>query len=259
MEEWEIQVEDEARYMTDDSREMDLLKRPCIYHPSLQIKTTKPTDLKQCHSALTITGREQFMNNLILRFYNSEARWQRMEKCLHVLDVYRKSLVFRDNVTRSDIVSRIYYRDSRMSRSAKQLYDAGVIIKRSHPSNQKFSFKGRVLLLPLFIIDETTESTFLNMTVFERCYDNISRCGKTGVCVAFTNFIENYFSSPWTLISVIAAGVLFGLTITQTVYSALQDYQGNKKPRTPFSPMSLPNNYDTVPFSSHCRLCLFVR
>ncbi|CAK9160561.1 unnamed protein product, partial [Ilex paraguariensis] len=31
MEEWEIQVEDEARYMMDDSREMDHLRRRCIY------------------------------------------------------------------------------------------------------------------------------------------------------------------------------------------------------------------------------------
>ncbi|CAK9162399.1 unnamed protein product [Ilex paraguariensis] len=40
------------------------------------------------------------------------------------------------------------------------------------------------------------------------------------------NLIHTYFTNPWTLISVVAAGVLFGLTIAQTAYGALQYYQG---------------------------------
>ncbi|CAK9160565.1 unnamed protein product, partial [Ilex paraguariensis] len=111
--------------------------------------------------------RVQFINNLILQFCDPEASWQRMGKCLHVLDIHRKSL---GHVTRSDIVLETYYRDSRMSRLAKQLYDAGVIIKRSDYSSNKFSFEGRILSLLFFTIDDNTESTFLNMIAFECCH-----------------------------------------------------------------------------------------
>lgn len=39
------------------------------------------------------------------------------------------------------------------------------------------------------------------------------------------NLCDTYCSSPWKVLSIIAAIILFALTITQTVYTVLQLYQ----------------------------------
>ncbi|CDP08247.1 unnamed protein product [Coffea canephora] len=50
--------------------------------------------------------------------------------------------------------------------------------------------------------------------------------------------METYFRNPWTFIAVVAAIILFALTITQTTYGALQYYQAlNNSPSLPSPPL----------------------
>ncbi|CAK9162394.1 unnamed protein product [Ilex paraguariensis] len=93
----------------------------------------------------------------------------------------------RDDVTSSNLL----HVDYKMVRSANQLYDAGVIIKTSENSHFNYdhhniSFEGGVLRLPIFIIDENTESTFLNMIAFERCH-----VGAGSDMTTFVRFMSN--------------------------------------------------------------------
>ncbi|XP_077226548.1 UPF0481 protein At3g47200-like isoform X2 [Tasmannia lanceolata] len=51
-----------------------------------------------------------------------------------------------------------------------------------------------------------------------------------------SNLMQNYFKTPWTLISVVAAAFLLALTMTQTYYTALAYYNNNPAPNPPTTP-----------------------
>ncbi|KAG5520650.1 hypothetical protein RHGRI_033283 [Rhododendron griersonianum] len=54
-------------------------------------------------------------------------------------------------------------------RSAMELSDAGIRFKKSRSASlDDISFTGGVLSLPPIMVDDTTESTFLNLIAFER-------------------------------------------------------------------------------------------
>ncbi|XAR60991.1 hypothetical protein NMG60_11034558 [Bertholletia excelsa] len=265
------------------------------------------------------------LNKLILRFCNQNcdpATHPNLDKCVHILDLHRKSLLGKTHSNNKTHPSRLsgcfervcHYRsiltscklitlicrfpqldnnNSIIFHSATELYEAGIRFKKSNtPFLDDISFKNGILRLPTFIVDDMTESTFLNLIAFERCHvgaghhitsficfmDNIVEVGhdinhlcSAGVLKNATgshkaaatlfntmtkdltmdprgelsgvqaevaksckkpwnkyraNLIQTYFRSPWALISVIAAILLFGLTIVQTIYSILGYGQG---------------------------------
>ncbi|KAF7124342.1 hypothetical protein RHSIM_Rhsim12G0027400 [Rhododendron simsii] len=95
-------------------------------------------------------------------------------KCLHLLDVYRSSLLMED--TRERIAFLFMKRRStggagndEVIRSAMELSDAGIRFKKSRSASlNDISFTGGVLSLPPIVLDDTTEFTFLNLIAFER-------------------------------------------------------------------------------------------
>ncbi|KAI3665838.1 hypothetical protein L6452_44473 [Arctium lappa] len=173
-----------------------------------------------------------------------------------------------------------------MNSSATELYEAGIRFKKTKSRSLKgISFHGGVLKLPPVMVDDATESLFLNLVAFERLHagagnevtsyiffmDNIIdhandvnllhsqgiiqnaiRSNKA-VAKLFNslskditlepeseldiihnqvhhyfkkpwnewreNLIHTYFRSPWAILSVLAAILLFALTIVQTVYT----------------------------------------
>ena len=67
--------------------------------------------------------------------------------------------------------------------SAIELDEAGIEFKRSASrSLRDISFQRGVLRLPQIVIDDTTESTFLNLIAFERCHDGAGNAITSYVC-----------------------------------------------------------------------------
>ncbi|CAK9148642.1 unnamed protein product [Ilex paraguariensis] len=295
-------------YHSDDpifSKHGKLNIMPFIKRDMLMLENQLPMLVLDKLLAISKNGDES-INELIHKFCNPDSRDipPPTGKCLHVLDMFRKSLFMKSTATTpmtgtsagSDASKKDKHRDELIpiTRSATELNEAGVRFKRikKSPSINDISFKGGVLSLPTFVIDDTTKSTFLNMIAFEHCHvsaghevasyiwfmDNLidtssdvrflqgkrivqnligsdkgaanlfntisndltidpeSKLGSVNLKMSSycerrrnrwrANLIHTYFTNPWTLISVVAAGVLFGLTIAQTAYGALQYYQG---------------------------------
>ncbi|KAI8526871.1 hypothetical protein RHMOL_Rhmol12G0031300 [Rhododendron molle] len=121
---------------------------------------------------------EEFVNKLIREFCFPNP-WFALDssigKCLHLLDVYRSSLLMED--TRERIAFLFMKRRStggagndEVIRSAMELSDAGIRFKKSRSASlNDISFTGAgVLSLPPIVLDDTTEFTFLNLIAFER-------------------------------------------------------------------------------------------
>lgn len=171
-------------------------------------------------------------------------------------------------------------------RSATELYEAGIRFKKTKTRSLKgITFQSGVLKLPAVMVDDATESLFLNLIAFERLHvgagnevtsyiffmDNIIDHAKDvsllhsqgiiqnaigsdkAVAKLFNslskditldpesaldvvhkqvhnyctkpwnewraNLIHTYFRSPWAILSVLAAALLFALTIVQTIYT----------------------------------------
>ncbi|KAF7815365.1 UPF0481 protein [Senna tora] len=247
---------------------------------------------------------DEFLNNLILKFFSpSTTLIRNLGKCLHILDLYRKTLLQHSpthpTIMPKPSISNKHYKedDDDIMRSARELQEAGIRFKRSDTQSLKdVSFNGGVLRLPTIVIDDSTETMLSNLVAFERLHvgagndvssylffmDNIidtemdvailrqkgivlnalgsdkdvaklfnslsrdltvDRQGgldvvQVSVCRYCkkpwnrwrSNLIETYFRNPWAIVSLIAAIVLFALTIIQTVYTILQANQDSSSP-----------------------------
>ncbi|XP_034691205.1 UPF0481 protein At3g47200-like [Vitis riparia] len=133
----------------------------------------------------------ELINKLILKFFTTSSPEAGMGKCLHVLDVYRKSLLQegpgrkpRHHKTRSRADNE---RGEEIIRSATELDEAGIRMKKSRTQSLKdISFKGGVLKLPVIVVDDTTESMFLNLIAFERLH-----VGAGNEVTSFIFFMDN--------------------------------------------------------------------
>ncbi|XP_058192166.1 UPF0481 protein At3g47200-like [Rhododendron vialii] len=127
---------------------------------------------------------EEFVNKLILKFC-CRTRFpldSRMGKCLHLLDVHRKIILWEDEMKRHDgggdkgqkdkkgkTDSKASARGVKIIRSAMELNEAGIIFRKSRTQSLKdISFIGGELRLPPILVDGTTESMLLNLIAFER-------------------------------------------------------------------------------------------
>lgn len=117
---------------------------------------------------------EEFVNKIILKFCSPNTPVSCIGSGLHVLDVYRKSLLL-EIPGRRQRKRHLKPRSSRhedgddIIRSAMELNEAGIRFKKSKTVSLKdISFRGGVLKLPAVIVDDATESMFLNLIAFER-------------------------------------------------------------------------------------------
>ncbi|KAK0592181.1 hypothetical protein LWI29_014775 [Acer saccharum] len=251
---------------------------------------------------------EDYVNKLIIKFCSPGTHVSNMGKCLHVLDVYRKGLLYQEQPRKK---IRHHHRRPRSSDggeddhiipTATELHEAGIRFKKSKSFSLKdITFKNGVLKLPLVVIDDTSESIFLNLMAFERFHvgagneitsyiffmDNLIDNEKDVALLQSNRIIQNimgsdkalaklfnslsnditldpesnlnvvhqqvnnywkkpwnawranlihtYFRNPWAILSVIAAIVLFALTIVQTIYTVYPYYhsQSNCPPPPP--------------------------
>ncbi|KAF7124325.1 hypothetical protein RHSIM_Rhsim12G0117200 [Rhododendron simsii] len=129
---------------------------------------------------------EEFLNKLILQFCcgNTQfAAYPSMGKCLHLLDVHRKILLWPDTRKaksghrtkswwRRNLCSRMAHEagvGDEIIRSAIEIQAAGISFKKSKSQSLlDITFEGGNLRLPPIVVDNSTESMFLNLIAFER-------------------------------------------------------------------------------------------
>ncbi|PSS30647.1 UPF0481 protein [Actinidia chinensis var. chinensis] len=111
---------------------------------------------------------EEHVNRLILRFWNVKP--ERIGNCLHVLDIFRKGLLYVERY-RSKRNTHRNYTNILVMGSVMELNEAGIRFKLSRTTSLKdISFSDGVLSLPLIVVDDSTESTLLNLIAFERLH-----------------------------------------------------------------------------------------
>lgn len=113
---------------------------------------------------------EGFVTKLIVKFLCSCNVAPNMGKCVHVLEVYRKSLLqhgpdpkfLRHKIRSMESEDEIIW-------SVTKLNEAGIRFKKSATTSlNDITFARGVLRLPVIVVDDTTESMFLNLMAFER-------------------------------------------------------------------------------------------
>ncbi|XP_018719281.2 UPF0481 protein At3g47200 [Eucalyptus grandis] len=117
--------------------------------------------------AVECDGKEddEYINRLILNYCSPGKNTVRIGKCLHVLDVVRKSLLLHEKPK----LDKVGCEGLLLVRSATELNKHGIRLKKSKThSLMAISFAGGVLSLPEIVVEEATESMFLNLISFER-------------------------------------------------------------------------------------------
>ncbi|KAI3944751.1 hypothetical protein MKW92_003749 [Papaver armeniacum] len=156
--------------------------------------------------------KEEFLNSIIIRFFTPNRPTHSVGRCRHVLDVYRKNLL-QDPHNKPNKVhghgphgkngqSEIYSFD--IIRTARELYKAGIHLKTSKTLSLKdISFSGGVLRLPMIVVDDTSESTFLNLMAYERFHD-----GEGNDVTACIFFMANIIDSAKDVALLHSKGIL---------------------------------------------------
>ncbi|XP_021827472.1 UPF0481 protein At3g47200-like [Prunus avium] len=131
---------------------------------------------------------ELSVTRLLLKFYSSGTSASNMGKCLHVLDVYRKSLLQSEpQCTTGPCPPEPVNRLDVIIWSATELNEAGIRFKKSKTGSLKdISFSRGILRLPVILVDDTTESMFLNLIAFERFH-----VGAGNEVTSYTFFMDN--------------------------------------------------------------------
>ncbi|KAK3409564.1 hypothetical protein EUGRSUZ_J01672 [Eucalyptus grandis] len=268
---------------------------PYIRRDMLMLENQLPMLVLDRLVAVESDGKKghDFINRLILHFFYCHSK--DVGKCLHVLDVYRKSLLFQEEKPKNeksekkDKSNKVPFKPCRETiRSATKLHEHGIWFSKSKSSSLKdISFARGVLSLPTIQVDDTTESVYLNLIAFEHLHvgagnevtsyiflmdkiidkegdvalldaqgiiqnalgsdkavaelfnslckevtlepesslDSVHKevsdfCKKTWYTWIATLY-HTYFRNPWSMLSVMAAILLFALAIIQTVYTVL--------------------------------------
>ena len=122
----------------------------------------------------TFVQDEEHVNKLVLNFCCPNKSVPEPDKCLHVLDLYRKSLLQEDparKMRRPGVKSGLHNDENDIVRSATELNEAGIQFKKARTKSLRdISFRGGVLELPVIVVDDAAEATFLNLIAFERLY-----------------------------------------------------------------------------------------
>ncbi|XP_026429619.1 UPF0481 protein At3g47200-like [Papaver somniferum] len=187
---------------------------------------------------------EEHLNTIASNFCrgNSSYRNRNTGSCLHVLDLYRKSLlsnilpdeppagsapenknsgdhfcwgrskakgpttIFSGQPASADQKNSAAGSDGTgedIIRSAMNLHDSGIKFEKSTDNLTDISFKGNILKLPVMVIDDITESTLLNLMAFERFHVGVGNDITSYVC-----FMDNIIDSSDDVKILRSAGVL---------------------------------------------------
>nr|GLL40519.1 UPF0481 protein At3g47200-like [Ipomoea trifida] len=164
----------------------------------------------------------EFMNDLVIKIWNpnnSDPK-KNLGKCLHVLDLYRKNLLWepankysrkrQQHVNKRRGAREAARRrrrgdgDDQIIRSATELYEAGIRFKKSKTQSlTDISFRWGVLRLPPITVDDTSESMFLNLIAFER-----SHVGAGNEVTSYIFFMDNIIDSSKDVSLLHSSGII---------------------------------------------------
>ncbi|KAF7848728.1 hypothetical protein BT93_L1616 [Corymbia citriodora subsp. variegata] len=284
-------IEEKLDYAVNDpifSSHGKLHIMPYIKRDMLMLENQLPMLVLDRLVAVESDGKKgyEFINDLIIKFfYSSSTLSKDIGKCLHVLDVYRKSLL----LPQKNKPPKEGSKDGKeMIWSATKLHEHGIEFSKSGTSSLKdISFASGVLRLPMITVDDTTKSVYLNLIAYEHFHvgagnevtsyiflmDKIidkerdvalleaqgiiqnaigsdkavaelfnSLCKEVTlepesdlytVHAAVRKYCKNswytwiaalchtYFGSPWSVLSLVAAILLFAIAIIQTAYTMI--------------------------------------
>ncbi|KAL1565394.1 UPF0481 protein [Salvia divinorum] len=142
------------------------------------------------------------LTNLVLKFFQlniSPTYLHEFEHCLHMLDIYRKSLLLEEPRSKKKWkaqpavpVQMGGVRDD-IILSATELNEAEIRIEQSKSrSLMDITFRGGVLRLPLIVVDYAFESLYLNLIAFERLHFG---AGKGNDLTSYISFMTNIIYS----------------------------------------------------------------
>ncbi|KAK1356125.1 hypothetical protein POM88_049381 [Heracleum sosnowskyi] len=116
------------------------------------------------------TMHDEFLNYHMVKLYSPGQPVPDLGKCLHLLDVYRRYLLFHVPRIRYRRQTRFHIlRENKIIHSAIELQEAGIRFETSKSTSlTDISFRSGVLRLPGILVDVTTEAMFLNLMAFER-------------------------------------------------------------------------------------------
>ncbi|KAL0421523.1 UNVERIFIED_CONTAM: hypothetical protein Slati_3175200 [Sesamum latifolium] len=119
-----------------------------------------------------MSSGDEYLNKLVLEFFHSGPYAQQVRGCLHLLDIYRKSLLVEPRSRQYRLVRLRSWHDTAdvtIIPSATELLDTGIRFQRSKTRSLKdISFHQNTLRLPEIIVDSETKSKLLNLIAFER-------------------------------------------------------------------------------------------
>ncbi|XP_061992636.1 UPF0481 protein At3g47200-like [Rosa rugosa] len=148
---------------------------------------------------------EGFVTKLIVKFLCSSNVSPNMGKCVHVLDMYRKSLLQHEpdpKYIRYKIRSSEH--DDEIIWSATALNEAGIRFKKSATTSLKdITFARGVLRLPVVVVDDTTESMFLNLMAFERFH-----VGAGNEVTSYLLFMDNIIDNAMDVALLHSKGII---------------------------------------------------
>lgn len=152
------------------------------------------------HDLFFIQIEERIVIRLILNFFGQN-RVKNMGKCLHILDVYRKSLLEEPD---KNVDHKVHQGEDQIILSATELNEAGIQIEKSETKSLKdISFHRGVLKLPPIMVDDTTESIYLNLIAFERLHVNAGN-----EVTSYIFFMDNIIDSAGDVSLLHSSGII---------------------------------------------------
>ncbi|KAL5732325.1 hypothetical protein ACOSQ2_032017 [Xanthoceras sorbifolium] len=183
---------------------------PYIKRDMLMLENQLPMlVLEKLVAVETDNTKDEYVNKLIIKFCSPGTHVSTMGKCLHVLDVYRKSLIHQEQPRKK---SRHRHRlrcsdgdgDDHIIPTATELHEAGIRFSRSHSRSLKdITFKNGVLKLPLVVIDDAAESMFLNLMAFERFH-----IGAGNEITSYIFFMDNLIDNEKDVTLLQSSGII---------------------------------------------------
>ncbi|XP_045832270.1 UPF0481 protein At3g47200-like [Trifolium pratense] len=201
---------------------------PYIKRDMLMLENQIP--MMVLHTLIKVeTGMEkeddhEMLNEKIVKLLNpSTPIIQSLGKCMHILDVFRKSLIQLgpSHQTRMPKATKRNWltleAGEEIIRSAVELHEAGIRFKQSKTWSLKdVSFDRGVLRLPTLVIDDTTEYMLLNLIALERLH-----IGAGNEVTSFIFFMDTIIDSDMDVALLNRSGIIINALGSDKVVSKL--------------------------------------
>ncbi|XP_058096160.1 UPF0481 protein At3g47200-like [Magnolia sinica] len=116
---------------------------------------------------------EESINELVMNFFAPSSQPFKMGQRLHVLDVVRKSMLPGPPEGKSTKKKPALKETADVIWPATELLEAGIRFMMIPTHSLEIKFQKGILMLPQIIVDDATESKFLNLMAFEQLHAGI--------------------------------------------------------------------------------------